>query len=82
MFEPQHRHANSANEPKQRVYQIHPDCVLHPLDAIVSLGILLDVHVAKEAEERDPEDEEYCVPNEEEGDARDEGDHVDQRRDG
>ncbi len=57
------------HQPKQRINQIHPDGIFHPLHTLISLGSLLNIHVSKEAEEGDPEDEEDRVPDEQEGDA-------------
>lgn len=47
---------NSRDEPQQHIDEINPDGVFHALDPAVSLRVLVDVHVAEEAEERGEED--------------------------
>jgi hypothetical protein len=56
--------------------------VLHSFDAPVALSVFLDIHTAKQPEQRDPQDEQDRVPDEEQRDACDEGDEVQQRGDG
>lgn len=82
MLNPENRHPNRTNQPQKRIHQINPNRILHPLDPPIPLRVLLDIHIAKQAEQRDPEDEEDRVPYEDEGDAAGEGDEVEERRDG
>lgn len=63
-------------EPEQRAREVYPDGVLHTAHAGVALGILADVHLAEDAEERDPQDEEHEVPGPDEPEAQDEGHQV------
>lgn len=77
-----YQHANGAAEPEQRIDQIDPDCVLHALNATIALRIGMDIHVAKDPEHGDPEDEQNGVPDEEQRDADDDRDHVDECGDG
>lgn len=37
--------SQSADEPEQCVGQVDPDGILHTLDATITLGVLLDVHL-------------------------------------
>jgi len=82
MPEPEYHHPNRREQPQQRINQINPNRVLHPLNAIIPLRIFFDIHAAKQAKERDPQDEEYRVPDEKERDAREEGDKVEDGGDG
>jgi hypothetical protein len=70
------RHASSADQPEERVHQINPYGVLHAGDAAIALRVRVDVHLAKQAEERDPKYEEQRIPDEEEWHSRDEWNHV------
>lgn len=45
---------------------------------MIPFRVFFDVHVAKQPEERDPEDEDGRVPDEEQWDTRDEGDQVEE----
>lgn len=74
MLNPENQHANGTNQPQQRIRKIHPHRVLHAQDPRVALRIRLDVHVAKQAKQRDPQDEERRVRHPRERDAREEGD--------
>lgn len=76
MLKPIPGHRDGRDKPKQRIRQIDPNGILHARDARVPLGVLFDVHATEQTEERDPEDEKYAVPDEEEGDFEGEGDHV------
>lgn len=78
MSDPVNSHSHRADQPKQRIHEINPHRVLHAQDTAVALGVRVDVELAKCTEEHDPEDEEKGVPDEEEGDAGDEGDHVEE----
>lgn len=78
MLNPKERHPNRTHQPQQRIHKINPNRILHPLNPRIPLRILLDIHIPKEAEQRDPEDEEDRVPHESEGDARCEGDEVEE----
>lgn len=82
MSNPEKQHAHRRDQPKQRIHQIHPNRVLHPLHARIALRPLLDVHIAKQAEERDPQDEEDRVADPGERDAGCEWDEVEQGEDG
>ncbi len=53
MFQPVHKHGDRAEEPEQRIGEVYPDGILHPLDARITFGILLDVHL-KSAEKKNP----------------------------
>jgi hypothetical protein len=66
---PKHQHPHRTKQPKQGINQIHPNRILHPLHAFIPFRPLLNIHVSKEAEEGDPENEEDRVPDKEEGDA-------------
>lgn len=82
VFNPINRHTGRTNQPKQRICQIYPHRMLHPNNPRVTLRIRLDVERAKETKEADPEDEYDSVPNEGEGDARGEGDNVEESCEG
>lgn len=75
-------HAHRTNQPKQRIRQINPHSILHSLNTSIPFRLGVDVHAAKETEERDPENEENGVPDEGHGNARSEGDHVKESCDG
>lgn len=79
---PVSQRAEERDEPQQRAGEIHPDSVLHAPHAAVALGILLDVHLAEDAEQGDPQDEEDQVPGPDEPEAQDEGDQVQDGREG
>jgi len=81
MLNPINQHATRGDQPKQRIHQINPNGILHSLDPIIVCP-RTDIHLAEDAKERDPQDEEYEVPDEEEGDPRDEGDEVERCGDG
>jgi hypothetical protein len=51
--------------------------MLHSDDPTISLSIGMDIQVAKDTKESDPEDEENQIPDEEEWNARYEGNEVD-----
>jgi hypothetical protein len=78
MSEPEHQHPNCTNQPKNRIHQIYPDRMLHPNYPGIPLRVGLDIHIPKQAKERDPQDEEHEVGCPGEGDARGEGDEVEQ----
>jgi hypothetical protein len=82
MPNPKNQHANRTNQPKQRIHKINPHRILHPLHARIALCPLLDIHIAKQAEERDPEDEEDRIGDPGEGDAAEEGDQVEEGEEG
>jgi hypothetical protein len=73
-------HRNSGDEPEEGVREKDPDGILHTFDAFVPLSVFLDVHLAENAEGRDPEDEHDGVPNPDVSDAQDEGNQVDKGR--
>ena len=81
MLNPINRHATRRDQPKEGIHQIDPNRILHPLNTII-VRACANVHLAEDAKECDPEDEEYEVPDEEHGDARDEGDKVEGGCDG
>lgn len=54
MLKPENHHANGRDQPKQRIDKIHPNRILHPLNALVTLSVLFDIHAAEQAKERDP----------------------------
>lgn len=82
MSNPEQQHAHRRDQPKQRIHQVNPNRILHPLYARIALRPLLDIHIAKQAEERDPQDEEDRVADPGEGDAGGEGDEVEQGEEG
>jgi len=49
---------------------------------MIALRMLMNIHLAEQAEERDPEDEQDGVPYEQKPDARNEGDEVEEGGDG
>ena len=51
MAQPVHKHGDRAEEPQQRIGEVYPDGILHPLDARIAFGILLDVHLRSEEKE-------------------------------
>lgn len=82
MSEPVGGGADKGEEPQDGVGEVDPDGVLHALDAAVALGVLIDVHLAEDAEQRDPQDEEHQVPRPHEPEAQDEGYQVQHSREG
>jgi hypothetical protein len=76
VLNPVHAHTHRTNQPEQRICKIYPNSILHSLYTSITLGVLLDVHTTKDAEESDPEDEEYRIPDKGEWNARHEWDHV------
>lgn len=72
-------HANGADEPEDQVGQVDPDGVLHGLDVAVALGVLVDIHLAKDAEDGAPQNEHDEAPSRDGGEAHDERDQVEQR---
>lgn len=82
MSNPEYQHAHRRDQPKQRIHQIHPNRILHALNPRIALRPLLDIHIAKQAEERDPQDEQDRVADPGEGDAGGEGDEVQQGEEG
>lgn len=74
--------AQEGHEPQQRAGEVDPDGVLHALDAGVALGVLVNVHAAKNPKKGDPQDEEDQVPGPDEPEAEDEGDEVEEGGDG
>ena len=72
------------NEPEDRIRQVDPDGALHALNVAVALGVLVNVHVGKDAKQGDPQDKEDKVPagHEDSAHADDEGDKVDEAGDG
>lgn len=73
---------DGADEPQQHVGEVDPDGVLHALDIAVALGVLLDVHVAEQAEERNPKNEDDEAPGRDGGEAQDKGNRVENGRQG
>lgn len=65
------------SEPQQHVGKVDPDGVLHALDALVSLGVLWDVHLAENAKDNEPEDEENNIHSEK-GPSLEEGNGIDE----
>jgi hypothetical protein len=52
--------------------------MLHPEDSRIALRVGFDVEVPEDAKDGDPKDEQDRVPDEEEGNAADEGDEVEE----
>lgn len=77
----QHTAHNRTEEPQQQIDQIDPNRILHPLDTRGHFSVLVNVHLAEDAEERAPEDEEDEVPGRENV-GLDEGNCVDDGGDG
>lgn len=77
---PKGRH--SQEQPQQRDDQVNPYCVLHALHAAVALWVFVDVHLAKNTEQRNGQDEQHQVPYPDEREADDEGHEVEHGRDG
>lgn len=71
---PKRRH--SQNQPQQCADQIDPHGILHPLNTTIALGVLVNVHLAKHPEKRDPEDKQHQIPSPDEPEAHDERDQV------
>ena len=46
---------HSAQKPQYRIDEINPDCILLALNTRVSIGILIDVDLAKHAKDSNPE---------------------------
>lgn len=44
-----------ADKPEQGICQINPNGILHALDIVVAICVHADVHIAKQAEECDPQ---------------------------
>jgi hypothetical protein len=82
MPEPKHQHPQRTNQPQESINQIHPNRMLHPRNPAIPLRVRLDIHIAKQSKERDPEDEQDRVERPGEWDARGEGDEVEQGQDG
>ena len=82
MPDPENEHPNRTNQPKQRIHKIHPHRVLHADDARVALRVRLDIQVAEQSKDRDPEDEEDGVGYPREGDAGGKGNEVEEREEG
>lgn len=72
-------HANGAQQPEDQVGQVDPDGVLHELDVTVALGVLVDVHLAKDAKDRTPQNENDQAPGRNDCEAQNEGDQIEQR---
>lgn len=62
MSEPVRGGADKGEEPQDGAGEVDPDGVLHALNARVALGVLIDVHLSKNAEQCDPQNEEDEVP--------------------
>jgi len=75
---PVNKAANGGDEPEECAGKVDPDCVLHPLDIAIALGILFDVHAAEQAEQGDPEDKKHHIPDPDPGESKDEWYHVQQ----
>ena len=80
LLDEEHKHANSAAQPEQRIEQVYPDRVLHALDAAIALRVRMDVELPKDAKDGDPENEKNCIPDEEKRDVDNDRDHIDERR--
>ena len=56
MHEEDNGAVDCSHKPKQHVDEVDPDGVFHADDTCVTLGVLVDVHLAKGTEEGHPED--------------------------
>lgn len=74
--------ADKGEEPQEGVGEVDPDGVLHTLHAAVALGVLIDVHLSKDSEQGDPQDEEDQVPRPHEPEPQDERHQVQHRCEG
>lgn len=74
--------ADKGEEPQDGIDEVDPDGVLHALHAAVALGVLIDVHLSKNAKQRNPQDEEDQVPRPHEPEAQDKRNQVKHRREG
>lgn len=82
MAPPVCQRTEESDEPQQRAGEIHPHSILHTLHARVSLSVLVDVHLAEDAKQSDPQDEQNQVPRPDEPEAQDEGYQVQDGREG
>lgn len=82
MPEPEHQHPQRTDQPQKSINQIHPNRMFHPNNSAIPLRVRLNIHIAKQSKERDPEDEQDGIECPCEGDARGEGDDVEQGQDG
>ena len=71
---------NATDEPEQGGSEVDPDGVLHAAHAGVPLGVLVDVHAAEQAEQRDPQREQHEAPGRHQREPQDEGYQVQHRR--
>lgn len=62
MLPPVGERGNGRSQPEQSAGEVDPDGMLHALDVAVAVGILVNVQLAKNAEESDPQNEENCIP--------------------
>lgn len=69
------------DEPQQHVHHIDPCRALHPNNAAVALWILMDIHLAKDAEQYEPEKPD-CRVDHEEHPGLNKRDHEDDGHDG
>jgi hypothetical protein len=76
VLDPEDRHSNRTNQPQQQIHKINPNGMLHPENARITLRVGFDVEVPEDAKNGHPKDEEDRVPDEEKGNAADEGDEV------
>lgn len=57
LLSPKEKHQSprhSTDQPQQRIHQIHPDSILHSLNASVAFRVLVNVQLAEEAEQSNP----------------------------
>lgn len=69
---------DKGKEPQNGVGEIDPDCVLHALDPTVALGVLVDVHLAEDSKQRNPQNEKDQIPCPHEPKAQDEWHQIQQ----
>lgn len=73
---------DKGKEPQNGVGEVDPDCILHPLDPTVALSILIDVHLAEDSKQRNPQNKQDQIPCPHEPKAQDERHQIQQGRDG
>lgn len=63
-FPPAETAPQGRSDPEEEVGEIDPDGVLHARDAGIALGVFADVHLAEDAEQGEPEEDEDALPDE------------------
>jgi hypothetical protein len=82
MAPPVNKMRQDANEPQDSIREDHPYRILHSLEVTVPISIFVDVHLADNAKECDPENEEDQIPGPHQGKAKDKGDAEEDGRQG